>query len=140
MPALTIATPIYNAAAFLGRTVESILAQTFTDFEYLLIDDGSTDASADIAEGYARNDARIRVIRQENRGIARSRNRALQEAQAPLVAFLDHDDLALPDRMAVQTAMLRDTPTVLAVGCQMRFMDREGRPLRNLSPKKKWTA
>ncbi len=134
MPPLSIATPVYNAATFLSATIESVLAQTFSDFEYLILDDGSSDASADIAEVYARADTRIRVIRQTNQGIARTRNRVFHEARAPFVAFLDHDDIALPRRMELQLKLLERHPSVVGVGCYMQYMRPSGDLLHILHP------
>ena len=128
-PALSIVTPVYNGAGHLAETVESVLAQSFSDFEYLLIDDGSTDASPEMLAAYAGKDSRIRVIAQQNQGIARARNRGFAEARAAVTAFLDHDDVALPERMARQFALLEESPDLTGAGCFMEYMDEEGRAL-----------
>ena len=91
-PALSIITPVYNGVKHLAETVESILAQSFTDFEYLLIDDGSTDASPAMLAAYAARDSRIRILTQQNQGIARARNRGFAEAIG-IVVVIDTDNV-----------------------------------------------
>ena len=100
-PAVSVNMPAFNAGAFLEPAVRSILAQTFTNFELLVIDDGSTDDSVERIAAIA--DARIRILRNaRNLGIVASRNRAIAESRAPLIAILDSDDLAHPERLARQ--------------------------------------
>ena len=85
--------PVYNAEKYLNRCVESILNQTFKDFELILVDDGSKDSSGDICEKYARCDQRIKVIHQENKGQAAARNRGFANATGKWIAFVDADDM-----------------------------------------------
>ena len=92
-PAITVAMSVYNGAAFLAPAIESVLAQTFADFEFLVLDDGSTDTSRAIAEGYAARDARIRIISRPNRGLVVSLNELFAEARAPVVARFDAHDI-----------------------------------------------
>jgi|GEM_PF-5561193 len=129
LPSLSIVTPVHNGARHLAATVESILNQSLADFEYILIDDGSTDASPEILAAYAAKDTRIRVITQSNQGIAHSRNRGFIEARADVVAFLDHDDIALPERMARQLTLLSERSDITAVGCFMEFMAEDEKSL-----------
>src|SRR5262245_14197402 len=114
-PAISVLMPIYNAGRFLPAAVESVLAQTFADFELIAIDDGSRDGSSEVLAQLAARDPRIRVFAQENRGIVATLNRALELARAPLVARMDADDLSRPDRFAKQIAFLRQHPEVAAV-------------------------
>jgi len=102
IPKVTVLMSVYNGARFLREAVDSILAQTMPDFEFLIIDDGSTDETLSILASY--HDPRIRIVRQENQGLAAALNRGLQMASAELVARMDADDIALPDRLATQLA------------------------------------
>ena len=84
--------PCYNQARFLGEAIQSVLCQGYTDLEIIVVDDGSGDGTEEVASGYAREDPRVRLIRQENRGLAAARNRGLAEAGGEFVVFLDSDD------------------------------------------------
>lgn len=105
-PMVSIIVPIYNAEQYLRRCVDSILNQEYTDFELLLVNDGSTDASGDICEEYGDQDPRVIVIQKENTGVSDSRNRALDRAQGKYLQFLDSDDWITPDatRLFVRAA------------------------------------
>jgi glycosyltransferase involved in cell wall biosynthesis len=94
MPAVSVVVPLFNKERYIRRCIESICRQTMPDFEAVVVDDGSADRSADVAEAIA--DPRIRIIRQENRGEGAARNRGIREARAELIAFLDADDEWLP--------------------------------------------
>ena len=91
-PSISIIVPVYNAEQYLPRCIDSILAQTFTDFELLLVDDGSTDKSGDICDEYAKKDSRIRVFHKENGGVSSARNVGLDNAKGEWVCFADSDD------------------------------------------------
>lgn len=105
-PMVSIVVPIYNAENYLRRCVDSILNQEYTDFELLLVNDGSTDASGDICEEYGAQDPRVIVIQKENTGVSDSRNRALDRAMGKYLQFLDSDDWITPDatRLFVRAA------------------------------------
>jgi glycosyltransferase involved in cell wall biosynthesis len=108
LPSVTVFIPTYNRAHFLPTAIDSILQQTFTDFELLIIDDGSNDGTADLLEDYCVRDRRIRVERNRgNIGSPKTRNRALDLAQGEFIAMLDSDDIALPERIERQVAFLR---------------------------------
>lgn len=96
-PKISIIVPVYNMEKYLRQCVDSILAQTFTDFELLLVNDGSKDSSPQICDDYAASDSRVRVIHKENSGQADSRNIAIGMAKAPLLGFVDSDDWIEPD-------------------------------------------
>lgn len=96
-PIISIIVPIYNVEQFLLCCIDSILDQTFTDWELLLIDDGSPDRSGDICDEYAKKDTRIRVFHKENGGVSSARNLGLDSAQGEWVTFIDADDYILPD-------------------------------------------
>lgn len=89
---VSVIVPVYNVGKYLGRCIDSILAQTFTDFELILVDDGSTDDSGKICDEYAKHDSRIKVIHQENGGVSSARNRGLDECKGRWIAFIDSDD------------------------------------------------
>jgi len=118
--------PIHNGAAFVAAAIESILEQTFRDFEFLIIDDGSTDRSADIIEGYT--DSRIRLVRNERQiGQIRTLNRGLGLARGEYVARMDADDISLPTRLERQVGFMAANPAVGACGTWVVTMgDREG--------------
>ena len=98
-PEISVIMPVYGVEKFVARAVESMLRQSFENFEYLVVDDGSPDKSAEIVMRYALLDPRIRLIRQKNAGAAAARNRAMKEAQGKYVYFMDSDDWAEPDML-----------------------------------------
>ncbi len=106
MPAVSIISPAYDVAPYLGDAIESVLAQTFTDFELVVVDDGSTDSTLEIANDYARRDRRVRVQHQPNGGISTARNCALRTASGAVFAILDSDDLWHPTFLERQLAIL----------------------------------
>lgn len=117
---------VYNSEAFLAAAIESIRAQTFEDFEFLIVNDGSKDRSAAIINELAALDSRIRPIHQENRGLIASLNRMIAEARAPIVARMDGDDIALPERFSKQLAFLDAHPEVGVLGTNVHDMDEAG--------------
>lgn len=126
-PRISVAMSIYNGARFLAPAIESILTQTFGDFELLALDDGSTDATPEILHEFARLDPRVRPIIRENRGLIASLNQMLHEAQAPIIARMDADDFSLPERFERQYAFLMANPDFGVVGAQADDMDEDGR-------------
>jgi glycosyltransferase involved in cell wall biosynthesis len=112
MPAVTVIMPAYNVEAYVGEALRSVLAQTFTDFEVVVVDDGSTDGTASVVAACAAADPRVRLVRQANRGLAGARNTALRMARGELLALLDSDDLWEPDFLAEQVGILRERPGV----------------------------
>ena len=111
-PTITIAVAAYNCAATVGATIDSCLAQTRLGIEVLVVDDGSTDATPAVLASYG---DRIRVIRQPNGGLANARNTGMREARGDFIAWMDADDLCMPDRMLVQSAVLEAFPDVVLV-------------------------
>lgn len=96
---ISVIVPVYNAEKYLHRCIDSILAQTFADFELILVDDGSPDRSGEMCDEYACRDARIRVIHQPNQGQAATRNHAIKQAQGDWICFVDSDDLIHPQML-----------------------------------------
>lgn len=95
-PVVSVIMPVYNARMYVAKAIESVLRQTFHEFELILIDDGATDGSAEICEKYAKQDSRIVLIHEENGGICKARNTGLKTAKGTYIAFCDHDDLYMP--------------------------------------------
>ncbi len=118
-PVVSVVIPAYNAQLHLGDTLESALAQTFRSFEVIVVDDGSTDATAAIAENY-RNRGVV-VMAQANGGAAAARNRALSLARGKLVALLDSDDLWEPDYLETMVQFLDQRPELSIAFCDLRF-------------------
>lgn len=130
-PAVSVMMPAYNAAEFIAQAIESVLAQSFHDWELIIVDDGSRDDTYAIAAGY--QDPRIRIIRQENGGEAVARNTALRHMRGELVAFLDADDLFLPDHLALTVAYLQANPQHDAVYSDGFYCNTQGERLKPLS-------
>lgn len=118
-PTISVVIPCYNAAPFLRETLDSVLAQTYPAEEILLIDDGSTDDSAAIAASYG---PPVRVLRQENQGESVARNRGIDEATGEWVAFLDADDLWLPEKLQRQIQVVRRDHDCRAVHTEYRIL------------------
>lgn len=130
-PTISVVMSVYNNAAFLREAVESILHQTFTDFEFLIMDDGSTDRSLSILQEYAEQDARVVVFSRENRGLTCTLNELIGYARAEFIARMDADDVSLPDRFARQVEFLRQHPQVVCVGGAQNWIDDAGRILEH---------
>ena len=106
---VSIVTPCYNAGKFIGQTIDSVLAQTHTHWELIIVDDCSSDSSVEIIERYTYRDNRIKLIRQpENGGAVLARNKAIEEACGQYIAFLDADDLWLPNKLEKQLVFMRE--------------------------------
>lgn len=121
--------PVYNSRSFVGTAVDSILTQTFGDFVFYIVDDGSTDGTGDLVAEQAQRDRRIYLIQQENRGIVASLNRMLALVDTPFVARMDADDIALPDRFARQLERMEADVQLGALGTQFVEIDEAGRAL-----------
>ena len=128
-PAISVAMSVYNGERFLPLAIESVLGQSFADFELLILDDGSTDGSAAIIRRYAEADSRVRPVIRENRGLIASLNQLLGMAQAPLVARMDADDICRPERFARQVAFLTDHPDYGVVGSWSEDIGEHGEAL-----------
>jgi glycosyltransferase involved in cell wall biosynthesis len=129
MTRISVIMPVFNCAGYVEAAIASILDQTYTDFEFIIIDDGSTDQTGKLVDAAAARDARIHLISRENRGISPSLNEGLALARGEYVARMDGDDIALPERFATQIAFLDANPECGLVGTQIMFVDPEGRPL-----------
>jgi len=128
VPSLTVLMPVYNAATHLEDAITSVLAQSFEDFELLLMDDGSTDESMEVAREF--RDKRIRIESQaENLGLIETLNRGIDMSRGSLLARMDADDVSHPERFAMQVDFLGLNPDIAGVSCGFDLMDDCGRPL-----------
>jgi glycosyltransferase involved in cell wall biosynthesis len=127
MKKVSVIIPVYKVEKYVAATVESVLAQTYKNFELLIIDDGSPDKSIEICQQFTDN--RIKIIRQENRGVAAARNTGIRHAQGEYLAFLDADDLWTPEKLAKHIEHLDNSPTVGVSFCRSAFIDELGEPL-----------
>ncbi|MGC4031251.1 MAG: glycosyltransferase [Tepidisphaeraceae bacterium] len=134
MPRVSILMAVYNGRDYLPATMASMLEQTFTDFEFVIIDDGSTDGVTDLLRDYAAKDSRIKLTSRPNKGLTPTLNEGLRLCTAPLVARMDSDDLARPDRLAKQVAFMDAHPEVALLGGGYELIDQHGRLLTTLTP------
>jgi glycosyltransferase involved in cell wall biosynthesis len=135
-PPLSVVMPVCNARRFLDDAVGSVLAQTFADFEFVVFDDASEDGTAGALREWARRDRRIRLVGSPRRlGLSGSSNAAVRAARAPLVARMDADDVAHPERLARQLAVMRARPEVVLAGTLCEGIDAAGRRVR---PRDRW--
>lgn len=124
-PTISVIMPVYNAAAYLKEAIESILGQTFKDFELIIINDGSTDNSSKVIESF--KDERIRYLSQKNRGVSISRNKAIKLAVGEFIAMQDADDISAKDRFIGQINFLEGNPRVGLVGTNYHVIDENGK-------------
>src|SRR5262245_4670824 len=115
-PLVSVVMPVYNAAAYVAQAVESIRAQTLGDFEFIIVNDGSTDRSPRLLEGFAARDSRIKLISRPNTGIVGALNDGVAAARGELIARMDADDVSLPTRLEKQVTFMRSHPQVVALG------------------------
>jgi teichuronic acid biosynthesis glycosyltransferase TuaG len=128
-PTVSVIMPAHNAARFLDEAIGSVAAQTFTDWEMIVVDDDSADSTRAIVERWAASDRRIRLVRQSpQQGAAAARNRALAETRGRYVAFLDSDDLWRPEKLEAQVAFMRETGAVFSFA-GYSVIDERGRPM-----------
>jgi glycosyltransferase involved in cell wall biosynthesis len=133
-PKVTVLMAVYNGERYLRQSIESILSQTFTDFEFLIIDDGSTDSTPEILEEYNERDERIRIIHQENIGLTKSLNRGLGLSRGYYIARTDADDVSLRERLEHQVSFLDNHPEIGVLGSGAVTIDREGNVIHRFFP------
>ena len=127
MKLVSVIVPVYNVENYIAQTLKSVLAQTYDNFELLIVDDESPDSSIEICQKFA--DPRVKIIRQKNRGLAGARNTGIRHAQGDYLAFLDSDDLWLPEKLARHIKHLEDSPEVGVSFSRSQFIDGEGKAL-----------
>lgn len=130
MPALSVLISVFNGARFLHEAMDSVLSQDFGDFECVVINDGSTDDSAAILDGYAARDERVRIFHQANVGLVAALNRGLEQCRAPLIARMDADDVCLPGRFSAQIARMQAAADLAVLGGQIQIMSEAGELIR----------
>ena len=133
-PWVSVVLPVYNGSTYLRAAIDSVLAQTFDRFELIVVDDGSTDESPQIVKTYVERDPRVRLVSRPNTGIVGALNDGLAVARADLIARMDADDIALPQRFAKQVRFLQQHDSVVIVGGAYEVIDEKSRPLTVLSP------
>lgn len=129
-PLVSVVLPVYNGEQYLAEAIDSILKQTFENFELIMIDDGSTDSSAQILSAYQQRDRRIRVIIRENRGLATTLNDSIDMARGAWIARIDQDDIALPNRLERQLEWLTRTGADISGSWVQRFGSPDKRVVR----------
>jgi glycosyltransferase involved in cell wall biosynthesis len=123
-PKVTVLMPAYNAALYIGDAIKSVLEQTFTDFELLIVNDGSTDETLDIIQSF--KDPRIVLVNQQNKGVSAALNVGLALARAPYIARFDADDVCYPTRLKTQYDFITAHPEYSIIGSAADYMDAEG--------------
>lgn len=126
-PRVTILMPAYNAGKYIAEAVGSVLDQTFTDFELLIVDDGSSDDTAAVLDSFT--DKRIRLIRQDNRGVSAALNAGLSAARGEYVCRFDADDVCFPERLSRQVSFLDSHADMLVVGSDAEYISEDGEHL-----------
>lgn len=126
MPALSVLMPCYNATDTITEALESLAEQTFGDYEIVAVEDGSQDNTGEILGAWAKQDQRLRLIRQSNQGIVQALNRGLRECQGDLIARMDADDVCLPERFEHQTKWMQDHPETNVAGSLVEGYSQEG--------------
>jgi glycosyltransferase involved in cell wall biosynthesis len=128
-PAASVLLPVFNAGRYLAPAIESVLNQRFRDFELLLLNDGSTDGSAEVLEAFAARDERCRLHGWPNRGLIATLNAGIQLASAEILIRMDADDVCRPDRFSRQMAYMDGHPECVALGSRVMLIDAEGWPI-----------
>ncbi|HVF41304.1 MAG TPA: glycosyltransferase family 2 protein [Gemmatimonadaceae bacterium] len=128
-PRVSVVIPTFQSELRIGSTLSRLKRQTFTDFEIIVVNDGSTDQTSDIVTGLMKSDPRIRLLEQAGKGIAAARNLGIDAARGDAVAFLDDDDLWHPTKLELQVARLDSIPTAAVVSCFSALVDPGGRLL-----------
>lgn len=121
---VSVVIPLYNARDVIAETIKSVLAQTWTDYEIIVVDDGSQDGSGELVQAFG---GRVRYIRQENTGVAGARNRGIEESHGEYIALLDHDDLWHPTKLEKQVACLEKAKDVGMVITDVMHIDQTGK-------------
>lgn len=127
-PCVSVVMPVYNVEAYVAEAIQSVLAQTFTDFELIIVDDGGSDASLEICRSF--RDPRISIVSQRNRGLAGARNTGIAAARGEYVALLDSDDRWLPEKLMLHVIHLDNAPAIGVSYAPSRFIDSAGQALR----------
>ncbi len=125
-PRISVVMPVYNAGEYLAEAIDSILNQSYVDFEFIIIDDGSSDGTLSILQHYAENETRIKLISRHNKGLIFTLNEGVSIAQGDFIARMDQDDISLPKRFEKQLDFLINHPEHVAIGCLTTLIDSDG--------------
>lgn len=131
-PMVSVILSVYNGEIYIGRAVESVLSQTFTDFEFIIVNDGSTDGTSCLLSEL--NDPRVVLVAQDNKGLIASLNTGCSMAKGKYLARQDADDVSLPERLEKQVAFMEAHPDVGLLGTAYRQVDEDGKELRSVTP------
>jgi glycosyltransferase involved in cell wall biosynthesis len=135
-PQISVVMPVHNGRAFLDESIKSILAQSLRDFEFVILDDASTDGATELLREWAQRDARIKLHHGSKKlGLAGSSNTVVSKARAPIVARMDADDIAHPDRLRRQLSIMESNPDIVVIGTLCDGIDASGRVVR---PRDRW--
>lgn len=129
IPLISVLMPVYNTETFILQAIESILNQSFSDFELIIVDDGSTDNSLAIAKQYANTDSRISVFSQANQGISKTRNYLVSLANSEYIAWMDSDDVSMPLRLKKQYDYFQHHENLIAIGTKSLMIDEQDLPI-----------
>ncbi len=132
---ITVLMPAFNAARFLPTAIASVLEQTYSDFEFIIIDDGSTDQTPLILQSYANQDSRIKIITHPNMGMGKSLNEAMKIAKGNWIARIDADDIMMPQRLERQLIFLRENPELVVASSLVYYINEKGRTIGKYSSK-----
>lgn len=130
-PKVTVLMPAYNAGKYIGAAIDSVLEQTFADFELLIVDDGSNDDTAEVVQGYS--DLRIRMVRQDRGGVSMALNRGLEAARGEYICRFDADDICFPERLERQVGFLDGNPAYVIVGSDAEYISEDEEHLFHFS-------
>jgi teichuronic acid biosynthesis glycosyltransferase TuaG len=122
-PLVSVIMPAFNVERYIAESIQSVIAQTYRRWELIIIDDGSTDATADVVQGLASSDSRIRLISQQNQKLAKARNAGLRQSEGELIAFLDSDDLWIKEKLELQVKALKENAADLVFSDGFIFHD-----------------
>lgn len=131
VPEISVVLPVYNAQAYVAEAVNSILSQSFSNFELIIINDGSTDASSSILRKLASLDSRIKLFERPNCGLVFTLNEGISQAKGWLIARMDADDISMPDRFSLQYARMVKSPDLAVIGSFIRVIDKNGNTVRD---------
>ncbi len=135
-PFISVVMPVHNALPYLHQSINSIVGQTFRDFEFVILDDASTDGSSELLQAWAQKDKRIKLHRSDQPlGLSASSNQVVRKSSLPIVARMDGDDIAHPDRLKRQWEIISERPDVAVVGTLCDGIDAAGRVVR---PRDRW--
>jgi glycosyltransferase involved in cell wall biosynthesis len=140
MPKVSVITPMYNAERFIGATIESVRAQTLQDWEHIVVDDGSSDGSAEVVKRYLPLEPRLKLVQQANKGMTGARNSGYRASSptSEYLIFFDADDIMEPEMLEILSRHLDENPAVGLVYCKVSYIDADGKPLNVSAERMGW--